>query len=236
MSLLTIIQSVCNTTPGLTSPTAVVSSTDPNIVQLLALANEEGRILANRHQWQALQKESTFTTLAAEIQGTIASLAGSGFKYVRNDTMWNRDLRRPVFGPLAPYQWQQLKAQNISGPWNQYRIRGGNLLFIPSPTAGQNIYFEWITKYWATGAGGDAASFVADADTAYLDEDIMTIGVRWRYCKARGLEYAEDKDEYERLIADAIARDGSKPVLNLNGVNAGYPAGIFVPAGGWTGH
>lgn len=235
MSLLTMIQQVC-LRKGLTKPAGVVSSSDQMILQLLALANEEGQDLSARHPWQALQNESTFTTVATESQGTIVTLAGAGFRYVLNDTMWNRDLRRPVFGPLVPYQWQQLKAQNITGPWNQFRIRGGNVLFIPAPVAGQTIAFEWISKYWATGVGGDASSWAADADTSYLDEEIMTQGILWRWNQAKGLDYAEDYNKYERLIADAAARDSARPVLNLNGVNMGYPAGVFVPLSGWVGH
>ena len=235
MSLLTMVQAVC-TRRGLPKPNSVVGSSDPQIIQMLAIAQEEGQDLANRYPWQVLQNESTFTTVATESQGAIATLAGNGFKYVMNDIMWNRSLRRPVFGPLLPYQWQQLKAQNITGPWNQFRIRGGNVLFIPAPAAGQTIYFEWLSKYWATGTGGDASGWVADADTSYLDEDIMTLGILWRWDEYKGLDYAEAKNKYELQVADAMARDAGKPVLNMNGGNIGYPAGVFVPLGGWTGH
>lgn len=232
MSLLTMVQRVCGRR-GLPVPTAVYSSVDPIIVQMLALANEEAQDLANRYPWQALQTESTFTTVATESQGAITTLAGAGFKYVLNDTMWNRDLRRPVFGPLVPYQWQQLKAQQITGPWNQFRIRNGNVLFIPAPAAGQTIALEWVTKYWM---GGTSDVWTADTDTAYLDEDIMALGLMWRWNQMKGLEYAEDQEKYEKRVADAMARDAGKPVLNMNGGNIGYPAGVFVPNGGWVGH
>lgn len=228
MSLLTIMQQVCPRL-GIAKPAAVASSQDPQLIQLIALANEEGQDLSSRYPWQALQNESTFSTVATESQGAIATLAGSGFRYVLNDIMWNRDLRRPVFGPLAPYQWQQLKAQNLTGPWNQFRIRGGNVLFIPAPAASQTIAFEWQSKFWAN----SAATWILDADTSLLDEEVMTMGIIWRWKAAKGLEYAEDMNKYERLVSDLMARDGGKAKLNLNGGNIGFAAGIFVPIGNY---
>ncbi len=106
--------------------------------------------------------------------------------------------------------------------------------FIPTPTAGDTIAFEWISKYWCTGAGGDAATWAADADTAYLDEEIMAQGVVWRWQAAKGLEYAESYNKYERLIADATARDAGKQALNMGGGSTGYQPGILVPAGSWN--
>lgn len=108
MSLLSIVRQACAEI-GITQPGSVVGSNDPQLIQLLALANREGANLATRYNWQALTKEAAFTTLATEIQGAVTTIA-PGFKFVLNDTIWNRSLRRPVYGPLSPQRWQQLKA------------------------------------------------------------------------------------------------------------------------------
>lgn len=234
MSLLTTITQVCRRI-GITPPASVSSSSDPQIIQLMALGNEEGQDLSARYPWQVLTNQSTFTTIAAEDQGSILTLAASDYRYVINNVMWNRSLIRPVFGPLAPYQWQELKARNIAGPWTQYRFRGNDLLFIPTPVAGQTIAFEWISKNWVTvAAGGTSATWTADADTGLIPEEIMAQGILWRWKEAKGLSYAEDYNKYERLVADAMARDGTKPILDLNGMPTSYPAGIMVPIGSWN--
>lgn len=231
-----MVQQVCMR-KGINRPAGAIGSSDPQIIQMVAIANEEGQDLSARYPWEALQNESTFLTVATESQGVLATLASTtnpeNFRYVMNNIMWNRDLRRPVFGPLTPQQWQQLKAQNITGPWNQYRVRGGEVLFIPAPAAGQTIAFEWLSRAWVDGVSTNTSSWQADADVGLLDEEIMTQGVLWRWEASKGLEYAEDYNKYERLVADAMARDGSKPVLNLNGGNVGYPAGTWVPIGSW---
>ena len=234
MSLLTMTQQAARRI-GVNPPSVVVASSDPQILQLLALANEEGQDLSARYPWTALQNESTFTTVAAETQGTITTLAGASFRYILNDIMWNRSLLRPVFGPLVPQDWQALKARNVTGPYAQFRIRGTSVLFIPQPAAGNTIAFEWISKNWVNvNAGGTSATWTADADTGALDEEIMTMGIIWRFKAAKGLAYEEDFNKYERLVADQMARDGGKSRLNLAGGLNNFPAGVLVPIGNWN--
>lgn len=233
MSLLTCIVQVCRRI-GITAPASVSSSSDPQIIQLMGLANEEGQDLSARYPWQSIRQESTFTTVATESQGVITTLAGAGFRYILNDIMWDRSLLRPIFGPLNPQGWQALKARNVTGPFTQFIMRGNTVRFIPTPVAGNTIAFEWISKYWATGAGGDASTYAADADTSYLDEEIMAAGIIWRWKDAKGLPYAEDYAKYERLVADQMGRDGGKPRLNLGGSITDYQPAILVSAGSWN--
>ncbi len=236
MSLLTMTQQVCRRI-GITAPTSVSSSSDPQIIQLMGIANEEGQDLSARYPWQALIQESTFTTVATEAQGAITTLAGTSFRYILNDIMWDRTLLRPVFGPVTPSDWQNLKARSLTGPFSQFRIRGGSLKFIPVPVAGDTIAFEWVTKNWVTVASDSSTSstWTADADTGLLDEEIMAMGIIWRWKAAKGLDYSEDYAKYERLVADQMGRDGGKARLNLNGGGDGdYPAGTLVPIGSWN--
>lgn len=233
MSLLTIVQAASSEL-GINAPIAVATSTDNAVIQLLNLLNREGKNLASRFNWTFLTNEASFTTVATESQGAIATIAPN-YKSIINDTIYNRTLRRPVFGPLAPKEWQQQKAMNINGPWNQFRIRGANLLFIPAPTAGQACDFEYVSKNWATDSTGvtGKSAFSNDGDLPLLDEDLLIMGLVWRWRKAKGLEYQADFQECEVKIRDAMGKDGSKPVLDMGGNQAAILPGVFVPAGSW---
>lgn len=235
MSLLSIAQAVSLRVIS-QRPTAGVSSADPKIQQIIELISNEGQELNSRHSWQAQTSESTFTTVATESQGSILTLAGADFNFIVNETMWNRSQRRPVFGPKSPAEWQQLKAQFMQGPWLQYRLRGNQLLFLPVPPVGHNVYFEWCTKNWCTDSTGvtGKTSMTQDTDIAKLDERIITLGGIWRFKKENHLEYAEDFNAYEAAVADAISRDGSKPRLNLAGAQTDIFPAIVVPAGNWN--
>ena len=241
MSLLTMIQSV---TPrlGIPNPLLVAGSTDDQVLQLLALANEEGQELAKRGNWQQMNYANTFTTVATASQGDLATLATAGlgpsitaatFDYLINDTLWNRTTRRPVSGPLSTQQWEQLKASNIQGPWPQYTVYGGTLFFLPIPPAGQTCAFRWYSKAWVTTGTGLSTSWVLDADTGLLPEDLMAMGIMWRWRMTKGFDYAEDFAKYERRVEDALARDGSKPVLSMDGCPPAVYPGIIVPSGNW---
>lgn len=231
---LQIVQSAC-LRMGLNKPTAALGSTDAQVQQLVELLQEEGRELAGRYEWQALTKEASFTTVATETQGALETIAPR-CRYIVNETIWDRTLRRPVFGPLSKQAWQQLKAQPMQGPWWQYRIRGGNIIFIPVPTAGDSCYFEYISRNWCVTADGstEQEDFGADDDVPLLEDNLLLHGLVWRWKAARGFEYSEDYNKYERLVADAMARDGSKQVLNMSGTHWEIQPGIIVPSGSWN--
>lgn len=216
MSLLSMISDVAKKL-NLTAPTAVVGNTNKEFIQLLELADEEGEDLSQRGRWQRLTTESTFSSVATESQGAITTLAGSDFGWMLEDTMWNRTAVRRIY-PVDEVQWQQMKATNITGPVEYYRIRGNNLVVIPTMTASQTVAFEWMSRNWCQSAGGTGqSSWAADTDVGRLDEKIMTVGIMWRFKKAKGLDYAEDFNQYEAMVANALARDGAKKRLYTGG-------------------
>lgn len=231
---LSIVQAVCGRL-GQTVPTSAVGNTDQLIQNILAICNEEGQELAARHQWTALQTEATFTTVATEIQGAIETIA-PGLGYIINDTIWNRDLRRPIFGPKTPQGWQQNKAFAINGPWSNFRIQAGNLRMYPVPTAGEDCYFEYTTRYWLTDSTGATGreEWAADDDIPRLEWILIVLGTIWRWKKLKGFDYAEDFNTYERRVIDSIGKDGSKDWLSLSNTKYDIFPGIVVPSGSWN--
>lgn len=211
MTCLSIVQTVCKRL-ALNVPTVVASSTDPQTMQLLALLNEEGQTLAEATNWQALVASASFVTVATEIQGAMSTIA-PGLKFVVNDTIWNQSLRFPVFGPLSAQRWAQQKAMFYQGPWNQWRIFDDQIHFVPTPPAGQTCTFEYVTKNWVSGS---ASEFTADAETSLLDEQVLIMGLIWRFRQYKGLDYSADLEKYSRRVADLVARETPKPVLNMD--------------------
>lgn len=225
---------------GINQPNTATGSTDPQIIQLVALATEEVRSLATRFGWQSLIREQTFVTVAAEDQGALVGgicPAGQPPKYIINETMYNRTLHVPNVGPLSPTGWQGLKAvTTVAGFYSRYRLRTGRLLFYPAPAAGQSVYFEYVAEAAISNQAGDTfkTRFTQDADFPVVDSQLVTLGLRWRWKAAKGLDYAEDFNTYERDVLDAMTRDKTaKPVsLDSNRGNDIRPL-ISVPAGNW---
>jgi len=222
MTLLTICQDAANEI-GVPSPSTVVGSTDTTNIQLLAAANREGKNLVAGYDWQTLIKEEAHTTLAAESQGDMGTIA-SDFLRFSNDTMWNRTTDRKYYGPLNNSQWQRLKASVSSGITNYFRIRGNALLFHPAPPVGQSVYFEYIGKNWVitSGSSANAVAYAGDANTTVLDEDIITLGVIWRFLKQKGLPYDNQFQEYRLKLSEKQSKDGAKQIIRMAGPNRLY--------------
>jgi hypothetical protein len=213
MALLNIIRNAADRL-GLPRPSAVVSSTDPNAVALLAMAQEEGKTLARRHEWQVLQSEHTFPTVIS----TSSYSLPTDFDRILKETVFNRTSRRRMMGDLTPAQWQETQASLVTMVNPAFRIRGGLFLISPTPSAVETIAYEYITKNWCQSeASVGQAAWVADTDTGILDEELMALGIIWRYRAAKGLDYAEDMANYELQVNNAILRDGARVRIDTSG-------------------
>lgn len=218
MSILQIIQTACRRI-GILAPNAAITSNDQQIMQLVALSEEEGQELTVRYPWQALQTEALFTTVAATPQGALSTIA-PGLKKIVNETIWNRTLRRPVYGPRSESDWQQAVASQINGPFNSFRVINDAITFYPVPVAGQLCAFEYISRNWInTSTSMTSEVWTNDADTPKLDAQIILLGTIWRWKQAKGLDYAEDFAKYERVVTDLSAADGAKPILSTAGIS-----------------
>ncbi len=231
MSLLTLIQNASDRI-GVVRPATVTTSADPQVIRLLGMAQQEGKALARRHDWKVMTKEQTFTSTATETQ--TAALPSDFDRFV-DETFFNRTQRRPVWGPLSAQDWSLTKATVSTVIYEAFRQRGSStdLLFTPTPTAGESYAFEYVSKNWCVKSDTtEQSSWLSDTDTGILDEEIMTLGVIWRFKSAQGLDYAEEFRSYELMVAEQASRDGGKRTLNV-GMNR--PArSLFVQEGNWN--
>ena len=205
------------------------------VIQIQGLVEEEGNDLAARAPWQTLINEASLTTTATSNQGDMATLCPNGYRYILNNTIWSRTRRLPVAGPLDPVEWQQLQAMFVNGPYYRYRIRGNDLLVNPTPPAGESWYWEYVSYNWITDAGGTQYRqyFSADTDVSLIPETLLIAGLRWRWKKEKGLDYAEDFRTYETQVQDAIGRDGGKRTLAMDQTAPAIQPGIWVSPGSW---
>jgi len=230
MSLLTTVQNFCRRT-NITVPTEVIGTSDTQISQVYALLEEEGNDLSGRGDWQILIHEKTLTTKATESQGYIDEIVGCpGFRYIKNNTIWDRTLNLPVLVIDGP-DWQAEKGFANTAPEYMARIRGGELLVTPTPTAGNTWAFEYVTWNWIS--NGSKQYFTRDSDTIDLPETIVLMGLRWRWKKEKGLKYAEDFRTYEKLVTNALSRQGLQKTLYQDNNKQNAEPHIIVNQGNW---
>ena len=230
-----LVQTFCQRR-GLPVPNAVASSQDHQIIQLLALLNEALEDIVDRWDWSDLQQEALFTTVDGEDQGFVTTIAPNGFLRIFNETIFNRSLRLPIFGPLRKDQWQALKALPTTGPFYKYRIRQGKLLFNPAGVAGQTCAFEYQSARCVILEGSSSISavrFLNNGDTCIFDDKIVLAGLSWKWLSTKGLDYAEEFRRYETLANNAAGRDASHPRVNMGEASNRMIPGIWVSPGNW---
>jgi hypothetical protein len=233
MSLLTIVQGAADAI-GIERPTYVVGNAAPTARQMLALANLDGKALTARTQWQELIKTAVHTTIASENQGALSTIA-PGFKYIVNQTIWNRSQDTPVFGPSTPQRWQAYQAAPITGPYYTYRIINGYLHMIPAPSAGMTIAFEYMSENWCQNSGATTtySAWNADTDTGILSEELLTLGLIWRFKKAKELDYGEDMINYETRVSQEIGRNGGAQALDMTNPDTNLVNYPLIQEGNW---
>jgi hypothetical protein len=216
-TLLGMVTQACQEI-GIPAPSTVTGSPDAQIQQLLALANREGREqVAAPVQWPQLQAKQTITL----VNGQASYDFPSDFNSYIPDTMWNPSMRWTVAGPLSPQNWEFVKSGLINTqPWMRFRVYGGKIYFDPTPTttnAGQTVTVEYQSKNFCASAGGTPQSaWASDSDTFLLPEDIMVLGLKWRFLAAKRMDYSEEKKAWSDACDKEVARAFVGRSLPLN--------------------
>src|SRR5262249_37834370 len=138
LSIGTLINNVA-VEVGLAASAAPLSSSDPNFVQMVVLANKLGQELLRRAEWQQLNRTYTFTTNSSGPPTPEVSFypLPNDFNRMINQTAWNRTSRLPMAGPLTAQGWEGLVGPG-SNPITNYlgfpqRQRAVAILPTPHP-------------------------------------------------------------------------------------------------------
>lgn len=241
MTLLQVVSEFCDR-QGLDNPTIVIGTVDDTIRQIRGLANEILTDITSRGaSWQKLQKQALFTSVAAENQGLIDTIAPYGFKYIILQSLFDRTDRRPLWGPRTAQRWQESEALPYTGPEYTYRVWQGNFYLQPAPPAGHSCAFEYASDFAIQGPTSVSdptiiwkKRFTADTDVFALNDDLLLMGLRWKWKAVQSLRYAQEKQDYEALVAQEIGNEPNKGELNMAGGNGDLKPGIWVPSGNWN--
>lgn len=236
-NLLTEVQDFCERML-LPIPQTVVGSNDPQVQQIKSILYEAGNSLAIRGEWSRLTHETVHTTVAQEDQGNIyeitAGNAATAFRKMKNETMWDRTDRLPVW-PINPVHWQRIKSISAAMPRYRYRLVRARLLFTPTPPSGHQVAFEWVSKWWIQdGTSGTIKErFSLDTDSFLVERELLKLGLAWRWRKAKGMDYAEEYEEYESRLAETLGHDVTRDTLYLDQTEPRARPGVFVPDYSW---
>ena len=148
----------------------------------------------------------------------------SDLEYFVEQTFWDKSYRWQLLGPIEAQQKQILKyGITALGPRRQFWIRNNRMYLSPTPSNLTDIIaYDYFSNSWCQSSGGTAqTAWTADTDTYLLDEDCFVLGLKWRFLRAKGLDYAEEHETYMKAVTRIMARDGSSHDLSLNAQGMG---------------
>lgn len=171
-----------------------------------------------------LSKVATVTETGVTLTfGQIAYDLPSDLEYFADRTFWDGAYLWELLGPISAQQKQLLRYGVVAnGPRAKFYIRINKMWLNPMPSNGTLIAYDYYSNAWcASDAGVDQTTWAADTDTYKLDEDCFIQGLKWRWLRAKGLDYTQEKMDYESEVSRVISRDGGMRDMSLVGSTFG---------------
>lgn len=180
---------------------AIVSAVSPTTVTLNTPANATST--AQNFSFGQIAYD-----LPADIQMFIAA------------TWWDRNFRWQMLGPISAQEWQTIVSGICPvGPRLRFRVMDGQMWIQPPPGAQQTdtVAYEYTSTNWCKSSTGTSQPrWAADTDLYLWPEQTQVLGVKWRFLRAKGLDYTEEVRTYENAVQRQISRSGGNKTLALN--------------------
>jgi len=218
MSLLTIATNALSEIGGFAVPDTFYGNANPTASACVALANREGSTLEKECRWSELITEGTITT----VSGTATYAKPSDFRAFANMSQWDRTNSWRLTGPTPSFVWQWLQSGiTVASAMNKwFMVRGAYIHIYPTPTvSSETIAFDYYSKSWVTKQvdSSSVAAWTADNDTARIDEDLLTMGLKWRFLQSKGMPYEPEYKEYEAIKESLRDDNGGRGIICLGG-------------------
>ena len=218
MASLTLLQIVKAEAKRLALPVpiAAFSSTDPTWQQAVEIMQDLLEEIRDETDWSILitPKQSTITLL----NYTPITLPADYNQMVEGSKIFRTQIVSPLVGPITPAQWQQLVVYGVGFIPGAYRFFGGKLnIYGLSP--GEVINWEYLSDYTILDTDGTTTKkyWTADTDTVRLPEELVKLGFQWKWKRAKGFSYDEEKSDYMNKLEKMVADDRGLLDLHLTG-------------------
>lgn len=215
---------------GAPAPGVWIGSGNETEQEVVEFARQALIMVTEAHEWQRLVKPYA-VTLAASPSQTVPLPADFG--RLVPGTVWLSDLAYPARGPVSEAEFETLAQPPVASAGPVFRLANGALDLLAQPAPGGSLIFRYVTSQPVANGATRRESYAADADTALVKEELITLAMLALWRDARGLNPSGAAALYAAALARAKAQDRPQGVMGLGSSPrfAGAPVGV---AGGGT--
>lgn len=236
MTILTIANKALDRI-GLPQVSSLVGNTGDAMARaMLGFLNEEADdLLLEDPGWSFLISEHTFDTVAGKEDYAFPA----DFQRMINNTTWDRNQFWQVRGGITPQQWQVIRSGLYQSARlsSNFRIKqspggvGKSFYLDPIPESVRELVFEMTSIAWVVDGTTAIIAPSSDDNGVQFSEELMTLGLIWRYKSARNLPFSADFAKYKYLRDRLLAQDRAPPTLSLNAQPWRLPIGNVPDSG-----
>lgn len=219
MTLLSICQNVLRIT-GWDDLSTISGNTDKTARQVMALANQEIVNLSKRFDWRHIVIAYEFATIADQSEYALPP----DYAKLMKDSVYNKDEYYRLRSGMSDYQWNQWQyglLGSISHQRYKVTLNTGSPVFVisPVPASAENMVLLYKSNFPVFEADGVTAKehYENDDDYSRIPEDVVEMGLLWRFKRAKGLDFSAELAEYNEMTRTRFAQtkgDSDLPVPN----------------------
>jgi hypothetical protein len=238
MTLLTLCNNVLSET-GFPQLSSIVGNTDPQAVQILALANRALRSVSREYDWRTLETDYTINVVAGTsvyalpadyYKMAMPSLYDSEQYFTLKGGMDVQRWQQARFGMLTPVIWPQgfrIVAEPVFDPEEPPTNLGKYAIALAyEPTANtsvQLIYYSSNLAFDSTDQEDQAATYIADTYKSKVPEDYVELDLMWRFRRAKGLDFSAERAERDTTLKSEYAKSVAPGDIPVGGPAWDYP-------------
>lgn len=207
-------------------PTTFFSSTKPFEMEITDLANEVATDIMMAHDWRLLTTLNIITGNGVDIG---FPLPGDYDRLPIKASLFRPEWSTWRYTPADDLdQWKDLLNGTAAIDPGFWIMLQGQIQFWPILPVGEIAQHYYISKNVVAEQNGTfKAQFTTDTDSLRIDEDLLTLGLIWRWREQKRLDFSGDKENFDLKLDEVTAREKGRRIFAVGGYRPLEPFGPF---------
>ncbi|MGL5011796.1 MAG: hypothetical protein ACRC6I_18115 [Paracoccaceae bacterium] len=189
---------------GIIAPSAWLASTERDAVQIRSFVRAISADILDRHEWTGASRELLIEPVVET--ASVTRPANWLRKHRDRDAVYEiSPNRRPMIPVTNDGAMVSMKAYGFSGAQRYYRNTATGYEFYRPLPPGSVAKIQYVSTEWII--GGKSAWTDEANDTPIFPSRLIRFGLIARWRNQKGIGGADEKAEYETILARAISED-----------------------------